>query len=54
MDLHVLGGQDSQESLQYLELNPLVSVRSTEAVTNCLHDDVYLPLVRILHTDTVT
>ena len=54
VDLHVLGGQDSQESLQYLELDPLVCVRPTEARANGLHDDVYLPLVRILHTDTVT
>ena len=54
MDLHVLGGQDSQESLQYLELDTLVRVRPTEARANGLHDDVYLPLVRILHTDTVT
>ena len=54
MDFHVLGGQDSQESLQYLELNSLVSVRSTEAITDSFNDYVYLPLVRILHTNTVT
>ena len=54
MDLHVLGGQDGQQGLQYLELDTLVRVRPTEARANGLHDDVYLPLVRILHTDTVT
>ena len=52
--LHMLGGQDGQESLQYLELNTLVCVRATEAITNGFHDDVYLPLVGVLHTDTVT
>ena len=50
----MLRGEDGEECLQYLKLDPLVSVRPTEAITDCLHYNVYLPLVRILHTNTVT
>ena len=54
MDLHVLGGEDGQEGLQYLQLDALVSVGAAEAVADGVHDDVNLSLVGVLQTGTVT
>ena len=51
MHIHVLRGQDGQERLKDLQLDTLVSVRAREAAADCVHDDVDLPLGRVLHAD---
>ena len=52
MHIHMLRGEDGQERLEDLELDPLVSVRPREAGADGVHDHINLPLGRVLHTDT--
>ena len=48
----MLGGEDGQQRLEDLQLDALVSVRPREAGADCVHDNVNLPLGRILYTRT--